>query len=153
MASKTGHRAKARSSRLDSHRRRWPCQKYSALDVVECGGASFIAVHDNPGACPPVGPEDGWQLLSRAGSRGDTGPVGPRGRKGERGCPGEDAPQIVSSAADPPHYRLHMTLSNGKAGPVIDLRPLFEQFNNEAVIPAVDEAMDAAKKPKLLGGG
>src|SRR5262249_12260670 len=58
---------------------------YARLDVVECDGASFIAISDNPGACPP-GPGDGWQILSRPGRRGPVGETGPRGRKGERGA-------------------------------------------------------------------
>jgi hypothetical protein len=38
------------------------------------------------------------------------------------------------------HYRLIPTLSNGKQGTAIALRPLFEQFNEEAVLTAIDAA-------------
>jgi hypothetical protein len=41
-------------------------------------------------------------------------------------------------------------MSDGKAGAPLELRPLFEQFNAEAVIPAVDAATMDAAKPKLL---
>ena len=54
---------------------------YEALDVVMCGGSSFIALSDDPGACPG----DGWQILARGGK---AGPPGPRGERGERGYPG-----------------------------------------------------------------
>jgi len=41
-------------------------------------------------------------------------------------------------------------MSNGKAGAPLDLRPLFEQFNAEAVLLAVDGAIqDVAKSSKL----
>jgi|SRR5215831_17710019 hypothetical protein len=129
-------------------RRQW--RAYVALDLVECGGTTYIATRDNPGACPP-GPEDGWQILSRP-IRGPVGEVGPRGRKGERGARGEAAPAIISWVLDIARYRAIPTLADGRAGAPLDLRDLFQQFLNEGAIDAaVDAAMrDAARAPKLL---
>ena len=56
---------------------------YRALDVVMLNGASFVAVMDDPGACPG----DGWQLLAAQGKRGKPGEPGPAG-VGLRGLPG-----------------------------------------------------------------
>ncbi|HMF27793.1 MAG TPA: hypothetical protein VKE42_03420 [Candidatus Cybelea sp.] len=104
-----------------------PGKKYFRLDIVEFHGASYIARCDDPGACP--GDDDtGWQLLSRAGPRGDTGPVGPRGRKGETGARGEDGPTIINWTLDRKRYCAVPTLSNGTQGAVLELRGLFEQF-------------------------
>jgi hypothetical protein len=110
------------------------------------GGSSFIALYDDPG----IPGDDGWQLLAGRGGRGPERPIGARGRKGERGARGEDAPTIISWVVDPVHYRAVPTMSNGRAGAPLDLRPLFEQFNAEAVLPAVDEATKDAARTKLL---
>src|SRR5262249_54527222 len=98
---------------------------YARLDVVECHGASYLARRNNPGI---PGIDDGWQLMSGPGRRGDTGAVGPRGRKGERGAHGEDAPTIVSWVLDHKYYRAIPTMSDGTAGAPLELRGLFEQF-------------------------
>jgi hypothetical protein len=104
-------------------------RKYQQFDVVEFDGSSFIAVRDlDPGTIPG---EDGWQLLCRPGSRGPSGEVGPRGRKGERGARGEDAPTITLWTIDRKRYRAIPTLSNGKMGAPLELRPLFEQYQLE----------------------
>ena len=71
-------------------------ETYARLDIVQCDGASFVACHDNPGACPG----DGWQILSKPGRRGPAGEIGPRGEKGNKGERGEAAPTIVSWAVD-----------------------------------------------------
>jgi hypothetical protein len=105
-------------------------ETYVRFDVVECDGASFIAIRDNPGACPP-GPGDGWQLLSRPGRRGPVGEIGPRGRKGERGTPGEAAPTIILWTLDRKNYRAIPTMSDGRIGAPLELRGLFEQFLSE----------------------
>ena len=102
-------------------------ETYARLDIVQCDGASFVACHDNPGACPG----DGWQILSKPGRRGPAGEIGPRGEKGNKGERGEAAPTVVSWAVDPVHYRAIPTMSNGKPGAVLDLRPFFEQFQSE----------------------
>jgi hypothetical protein len=101
---------------------------YARLDVVECDGASYIARCDDPGICPG----DGWQLLSRPGRRGPVGETGPCGRKGERGARGEAAPTIVNWTLDRKNYRAIPTMSDGKPGAPLDLRPLFETYHEEA---------------------
>lgn len=58
---------------------------YARLDVVASDGASFIALRDDPGACPGAG----WQSLSL---RGRAGQPGQRGEKGERGIAGPAGP-------------------------------------------------------------
>ena len=104
---------------------------YAQLDVVEHDGCSYIAVRDlDPGTIPGDG--DGWQLLARRGGRGPDGAVGPRGRKGERGARGEATPIIVAWTLDPMHYRAVPTMSDGRAGAPLDLRPLFEAYHVEA---------------------
>jgi hypothetical protein len=130
-------------------------KSYARLDIVACDGASFIARRDDPGPCPG----DGWQMLASRGKAGDKGQPGPRGEKGElgprgekgdlgpigksgeRGEPGppgrrgdraEASPTIISWAVDPVHYRAVPTMSNGKPGAPLDLRPLFEAYHEEA---------------------
>src|SRR5262249_9614753 len=103
-------------------------EKYQRLDIVTYDGASYIARRDDPGICP----SGGWQLLSGKGSRGRPGEVGPRGEKGNKGARGEAAPTIISWAVDGVHYRAIPTMSNGKPGAPLDLRPLFEAYHVEA---------------------
>jgi len=98
-------------------------KKYAQLDVVEYDGASYVARRDNPGVCPG----DGWQSLSRSGRRGPAGETGPRGKKGEKGEKG-DAPEIVGWHLERETYRAFPVLADGKMGPELNLRPLFEQF-------------------------
>jgi hypothetical protein len=108
-----------------------PHDAYSQLDVVTCNGGSFVARCDDPGMCP--GP--GWQLLTSPGKAGDKGQPGPPGKKGERGEKGEKGeatPTIVSWQIDRTHYRAVPTMSNGKPGAPLDLRPLFEAYHEEA---------------------
>src|SRR5262249_49107193 len=99
---------------------------YARLDVVEFDGSSFVAVRDLDAGTIPGDP--GWQLLSKTGSRGPAGEVGPRGRKGERGARGEDAPTIAFWTIDRKRYRAYPTMSDGKMGAPLELRPLFEQY-------------------------
>jgi hypothetical protein len=102
-------------------------ETYKQLDIVVSDGASFIAKHDNPGICPG----DGWQLLSRQGRPGRKGETGERGTRGERGEKGETGPSIVSWQIDRERYRASPLMSNGMVGPMLELRPLFEQFLSE----------------------
>jgi hypothetical protein len=131
-----GHTPRFRGA-FDAHK------TYASLDVIESDGASYIACHDNPGI-PAI--DAGWQLLCSRGSRGPVGETGPRGRKGERGARGAGAPTIVNWTIDTTHYRAIPTMSDGKAGTAIELRPLFERFCEEAIGPAVDAALTAAMK-------
>lgn len=71
----------------------WSAQaSYARLDVVALDGASFIALRDDPGACPG----EGWQSLSL---RGRAGQPGPRGEKGERGEVGPAGPPAQPAAS------------------------------------------------------
>src|SRR5262249_30797468 len=105
-------------------------EQYKHLDVVVVNGSSFASLKDAPGPCPG----DDWRLLSGRGSRGGKGEIGergPRGEKGEHGAPGADALTIVSWMLDRARYRAIPMMSNGKPGPELELRGLFEQFQLE----------------------
>jgi len=117
---------------------------YARLAIVEYDGAGYLARRDAPGV--PGIPGDGWQLMSRSGRRGPAGERGLQGRKGERGARGEAAPTIITWTIDREHYRAIPTMSDGKPGAPLELRPLFEQFNDEAVGPAADAAVTTALK-------
>jgi len=101
-----------------------PKQKYKALDVVTLDSRWFVARHDNPGDCP--GP--GWKA----------GPgIGKTGRPGERGAPGERGPkgdmaEIITWEINSKTYEVAPIMSNGERGPVMLLRDLFAQFQEEA---------------------
>jgi hypothetical protein len=105
-------------------------KKYKYLDIVMVNGSSFASLKDAPGPCPG----DDWRLLSGRGSRGGKGEIGergPRGEKGENGAQGADALTIVSWMLDRSRYRAIPMMSNGKPGPELELRGLFEQFQLE----------------------
>src|SRR5262245_30631167 len=57
---------------------------------------------------------------------------------------------IINWTIDRTHHRAVPTMSNGTQGAVLELRDLFEQFLNEAVLGAVDQAVQDAAKTKLL---
>ena len=97
-------------------------REYRELDVVACNGISFVARHDNPGACPEGG---GWQALVLRGRKGEQGE---KGERGERGPPGPPAPSILAWEIDRQAYAVTPVMSDGTCGPVVSLRPLFEQF-------------------------
>ena len=97
---------------------------YRCLDIAVINGSSFVALKDSPGVCPG----DDWQLLCSRGSRGGRGLRGERGFIGPRG---ECAPIIKSWQIDRATYSAIPILADGSAGPVLELRPLFEQFVNE----------------------
>jgi hypothetical protein len=76
-------------------------------------------------------PGDGWQALSRQGRpghRGETGERGPRGEKAGRRA----WPTVVSWQLDRQRYRVSPLMSDGKVGPMLELRPLFERYREEA---------------------
>jgi hypothetical protein len=62
------------------------------------------------------------------GPRGLQGPAGPKGARGERGMA---APAIVGWALDRERYLAYPLMSNGRPGPALELRALFEQFRME----------------------
>jgi len=96
-----------------------PNAKYSVNDVVAKEGGSFIARKNDPGPCPG----DGWQLLARQGARGIAGPPGERGPSGR---------SIVSWKVDRQHFLVIPIMSDGKEGPVLELRALFGEDHSDA---------------------
>jgi hypothetical protein len=62
---------------------------------------------------------------------GPRGLEGPPGRRGERGHRGEAGPSIVGWALDRERYLAYPLMSNGRPGPALELRALFEQFQAE----------------------
>jgi hypothetical protein len=108
-------------------------QDYDRLDVVTLDGSSYIARRESPGPCPG----EGWRILASAGG---TGPQGIRGPKGERGLPGPagesgppgkpDAP-LADWRVDPDSYSAFPVMADGKEGPALELRALFQQFFNQ----------------------
>jgi hypothetical protein len=106
-------------------------ETYSFLNIVALGGSSFVARADDPGPCPG----DGWQLIASAGRAGKPGPMGERGEPGpcgERGLPGQAGPTIVGWRIDGERYRATPLMSDGREGPTLELRPLFEQYHTES---------------------
>jgi Collagen triple helix repeat (20 copies) len=105
-------------------------EPYSFMNIVALGGSSFIARADDPGLCPG----DGWQLIASAGRQGKPGPQGERGlpgTSGERGLPGI-TPSILGWKIDRAAYSATPIMSDGSDVEPLQLRPLFEQFHDEA---------------------
>jgi hypothetical protein len=100
---------------------------YRRLDVVALNGGSFIALKDAPGPCP--GP--GWQLLASQGKRGVAGEKGERGERGPKGDPGLSGVTICDWKIDRARYVAMPVMSDGREGPPLELRGLFEQFLHE----------------------
>jgi hypothetical protein len=101
--------------------------EYRRLDVVALNGGSFIALKDAPGPCP--GP--GWQLMASQGRRGGAGGKGERGLPGPRGDAGASGATIVGWKIDRERYVATPAMSDGRDGPPLELRALFEQFLSE----------------------
>jgi hypothetical protein len=95
--------------------------EYRRLDVVALNGGCFIARRDAPGPCP--GP--GWQLLASQGKRGV---AGARGERGPKGDPGLSGVTICDWKIDRARYVATPVMSDGREGPPLELRALFEQF-------------------------
>ena len=78
-------------------------------------GGSFVALIDEPGACPG----EGWQLWAKqgkAGQKGDRGAVGPRGEPGK-------VIRVIGGQIDPERMELVLLHTDGE--PVsIDVTPL-----------------------------
>ena len=100
---------------------------YRRLDVVALNGGSFVALKDAPGPCP--GP--GWQLLASQGKRGVAGARGERGDRGSKGDPGLSGVTISGWKVDRARYVATPVMSDGRDGPPLELRGLFEQFLHE----------------------
>jgi hypothetical protein len=104
-----------------------PKAKYKALDVVTLDSKWFVAKRDDPGECP--GP--GWKAgpgLGKTGRPGERGAQGERGPKGDKG----EVLEIITWEIDPKTYTVAPIMSNGERGPVMTLRELFAQFQEEA---------------------
>src|SRR5262245_61257422 len=92
--------------------------EYRCLDVVALSGGSFVALKDAPGPCPG----SGWQLLASQGKRGVAG------ARGERGPTGLSGATIRDWKIDRARYVATPLMSDGREGPPLELRGLFEQF-------------------------
>jgi hypothetical protein len=101
---------------------------YRRLDVVALNGGSFVALKDAPGPCPG----SGWQLLASQGKRGVAGEKGERGPPGPKGDPGLSGVTICDWKIDRARYVATPVMSDGREGPPLELRGLFEQFFLEA---------------------
>ncbi|HXI39575.1 MAG TPA: hypothetical protein VNH83_06335, partial [Bryobacteraceae bacterium] len=101
--------------------------KYEEHDVVACNSGSFVALKDGAGVCP--GPD--WQLLSGPGKRGDKGLPGDRGEPGKEGKQGPAGPTISEWIRD--GYSVVPLMSDGTAGPALDVREFFELYHREAM--------------------
>jgi hypothetical protein len=104
-----------------------PKEKYTRLDIVAFNKGSFIARCDDPGDCPG----DGWQLITSYGRRGERGQPGPRGDRGPPGPAGDPAAAIKSWRFFPAKYIVVPVMADGREGPQLELRSLFEQYNEE----------------------
>jgi len=102
--------------------------EYHCLDVVAFNGGSFIALKDVPGPCPG----SGWQLLASQGKRGVAGARGERGDRGPKGDPGLSGVTICDWKIDRARYVATPVMSDGREGPPLELRGLFEQFLKDA---------------------
>jgi len=98
--------------------------EYRRLDVVARHGGSFVALKDAPGPCPGAG----WQLLASQGKRGV---AGERGERGQQGNPGLSGATIRDWKIDRARYVATPVMSDGREGPPLELRGLFEQFLHE----------------------
>jgi hypothetical protein len=99
--------------------------EYRRLDVVARNGGSFVARKDAPGPCPG----SGWQLIASQSKRGVAGEKGERGQKGDAGASGAT---ICDWKIDRARYVATPVMSDGREGPPLELRGLFEQFLHEA---------------------
>jgi hypothetical protein len=101
--------------------------EYRRLDVVALNGGCFIARKDAPGPCPG----SGWQLLASQGNAGSPGARGDRGERGPKGDPGLSGVTIRDWKIDRARYVATPLMSDGRDGPPLELRGLFEQFLRE----------------------
>lgn len=99
-----------------------PDAEYGRNDIVALDGGSFIAVRDDPGACPG----DGWRLLVARGKAGRPGDQGPRGEAGKEGPQGKDGVSIVDVHLE--GFALIVSLTNGDTI-ARDMRPMFEEYH------------------------
>jgi hypothetical protein len=103
-----------------------PEHEYRKGDTAAHNGSEWRAKRDNPGPLPG----DGWAIAGKMGKRGEPGPRGERGERGYPGLPGDPAPTIVEWATE--GYNATPMMSDGSAGPALDMRQFFELYDAEA---------------------
>jgi integrin beta 3 len=97
-----------------------PAAQYKGFDLVAHDGGEWRARKDDPGPLPGAG----WALSAVQGKRGAKGEIGPRGQAGPAGASIVEW-SIAGFAAVP-------IMSDGTAGPALDLRALFERYHEQA---------------------
>jgi hypothetical protein len=76
-------------------------------------------------------PADLAEAIESAKTPGPRGLQGPRGPRGERGHRGEAGPSIIGWALDRERFIALPLMSDGRPGPGLELRGLFEQYQRE----------------------
>jgi hypothetical protein len=99
---------------------------YLQHDIAIRNGSGYIALRDNPDACP--GPS--WQQIAMVGKTGPKGEHGERGERGPPGPPGVGA-SFIGWKIDAENYSAIPLMPDGKEGPRLNLRQLFQQFYAE----------------------
>lgn len=100
-----------------------PAGEYRKYDLVTLNGSEWRAKCDTPGPLPG----DGWTLAAKVGAHGKRGDPGPRGERGPAGPAG-----AVIAKWSVREYLAVPVMSDGSAGPALDLRGFFEQYHAEA---------------------
>jgi hypothetical protein len=77
-------------------------------------------------------PGPGWQLIASQGKRGAAGEKGERGPPGPRGDAGASGATIRDWKIDRARYVATPVMSDGRDGPQLELREMFEQFLTDA---------------------
>lgn len=101
-------------------------KQYSKLDLVAMNGSEWRAKRDNPGPLPG----DGWAMSAKVGKSGKPGDPGPRGDQGAPGKSGPPGATIASWGID--GYLAVPIMSDGRAGPPLDVREFFELYHGES---------------------
>src|SRR5262245_61230616 len=100
---------------------------YRRLDLVALNGGSFVARKAAPRHCRG----SAWQLLRSQGRRGVAGAREERGERGPKVDPGLSGVTICDWKIDRAPYVATPVMSDGREGPPLELRGLFEQFLHE----------------------
>ena len=102
---------------------------YRAGDIAVFEGQGYVAMRDNPIGLPGDG--DAWLLIAARGAkgeRGEPGKVGQRGHKGDRGPSGAEIDEWRIARE---RFCVIPFYKDGKAGPPMRLRDLFQEFINQ----------------------
>lgn len=100
-----------------------PTGSYKKFDLVAHDGCEWRARCDDPGPLPGAG----WALAAMRGSQGSRGL---KGDAGERGPAGPAGARITRWSID--GFAAVPIMSDGSAGPALDLREMFERYDTEA---------------------